>query len=138
MGSRTNLKITLKKTDYNYIWISRIFIHAFNIFVYVYLKEYLVSLIKQNIWLATIPDTNYITNNYHSNWNIFFWRSKINPHKLTPKRIKLETLRRSTLPSPKPIPLGQPKWGSNWNILLNWNRLPTQGVFKKTSKVIQS
>jgi len=29
---------------------------------------------------------------------------------LTLERIEPETLRRSTLPSPKPIPLGQPKW----------------------------
>jgi len=29
---------------------------------------------------------------------------------LTPEGIEPETLRRSTLPNPKPIPLGQPKW----------------------------
>jgi hypothetical protein len=29
---------------------------------------------------------------------------------LTPVRIEPETSRRSTLPGPKPIPLGQPKW----------------------------
>jgi len=29
---------------------------------------------------------------------------------LAPERIELETSRRSTIPDPKPIPLGQPKW----------------------------
>jgi hypothetical protein len=29
---------------------------------------------------------------------------------LAPERIDPETLRRSTLPRPKPIPPGQPKW----------------------------
>ena len=29
---------------------------------------------------------------------------------MTPERVELETLRRSTLPSTKPIPLGQAKW----------------------------
>jgi len=44
-------------------------------------------------------------------WLIFFFlRSQTNPLKLAPERIEPETLRRSILLRPKPIPLGQPKW----------------------------
>ena len=39
--------------------------------------------------------------------------------KLAPKRIEPETLRRSTLPGSKPIPLGQPKWVDTREILIN-------------------
>jgi len=40
----------------------------------------------------------------------FFLKKLNSPPKLAPERIEPETLRRSTLPRPKPIPSGQPKW----------------------------
>ncbi|MCI03353.1 kinase-like protein, partial [Trifolium medium] len=42
----------------------------------------------------------------------------ISPSKLAPERIELETLRRSTLSRPKPIPPDQPKWIPMETILL--------------------
>jgi len=39
---------------------------------------------------------------------------------LAPERIEPETLRRSTLSGPKPIPLGQPKWVL-FSMILIWS-----------------
>jgi hypothetical protein len=40
----------------------------------------------------------------------FFLKKLNSPPKLAPEIIEPETLRRSTLPRPKSIPPGQPKW----------------------------
>jgi len=52
---------------------------------------------------------------------------------LAPERIEHETLRRSTLPSLKPIPLGKPKWVKNHHKLKT--RL-TQQVKRSKTKFI--
>jgi len=50
--------------------------------------------------------------------------------KLVPRIIKLKTLKRSTLPSPKPISLDQPKWVHTFIFLiLNILSLELQALY---------
>jgi len=60
--------------------------------------------------LAAYPNTILVYIFYQM---FFFFLKKLNqPTQIGTRRIEPETFRRSTLPDPKPIPPGQPKWVS--------------------------